>query len=255
MHQLESTFLEVTREFEEPDELGLAAELLSVTNEEELENFIGSLIKGASKLVRSPAGKALGGILKTVAKKALPIVGNMVAPGVGGLVGHAIASSLKTKKRDDHGVHSRADDEPDRGDRADRGDRHRDGPLQRLRERARRRALAKRRWGEERDPGEPSSAGASEIFGMELEGLSAEEAEFEVARHYVRFALEATRQLQALSQSGDGREAALSAARTAAEAYAPGLLEALSDEVEPDGPRFDHGRWMRRGNTIVLLGV
>lgn len=57
MHQLESTFLEVKQAFDEPDELGLAAELLSVTNEEELENFIGGLIKGASKLVRSPRAR------------------------------------------------------------------------------------------------------------------------------------------------------------------------------------------------------
>lgn len=252
MHQLESTFLEVKRTFAEPDELGLAAELLSVTNEEELESFIGGLIKGASKLVRSPAGKALGGILKTVARKALPIVGNMVAPGVGGIVGQAIASSRKTRKpaRDDEpGARSSADDEPDRADS------HRNGSLRRLRERARRRALERQRRGEERDSGDRSSAGASEIFGMELEGLSAEEAEFEVARHFVRFALEATRQLDELSESGGERDAALAAARAAAEAYAPGLLEALSDEAELDGPRLDRGRWVRRGNTVILLGV
>ena len=39
------------------------------------------------KVIKSPIGRALGGILKGVAKKALPVVGgalgSMVAPGVG----------------------------------------------------------------------------------------------------------------------------------------------------------------------------
>src|SRR4030066_2380924 len=67
-------------------EMELASELLSVTNEQELDQFIGRLVKRAGRFLKSPVGRALGGVLKSVAKKALPIVGgaigSFVAPGV-----------------------------------------------------------------------------------------------------------------------------------------------------------------------------
>ena len=74
-------------EFE--SEMEAAAELLEVTSEEELEQFLGSLIKKAAstvgKVVRSPVGQALGGALKGIARRALPMVGgavgSFVAPG------------------------------------------------------------------------------------------------------------------------------------------------------------------------------
>jgi hypothetical protein len=78
----------------------LALELLEITTEEELDQFLGKLargvIRGASKFVRSPIGKAIGGVLRTVAKKALPIaggvLGNIVAPGLGGMIGSKLGS-------------------------------------------------------------------------------------------------------------------------------------------------------------------
>src|SRR5215470_18756434 len=63
-------------------EMELASELLEVTNEEELDRFLGSLIgraaKGLGRIVRSPIGHALGGVLKRVAKVALPLAGKAV---------------------------------------------------------------------------------------------------------------------------------------------------------------------------------
>ena len=63
----------------EADEMTLAAELLEITNEAELDRFLGGLIKkvggAVGKFVKSPMGKAIGGVLKGVAKKALPIAG------------------------------------------------------------------------------------------------------------------------------------------------------------------------------------
>ncbi|MGD9753009.1 MAG: hypothetical protein AB7W59_18615 [Acidimicrobiia bacterium] len=81
-------------------EMELAHELLEITTEAELEEFLGKLVRsvgrGVSSFARSSVGKTLGGVLKTVAKKALPVVGgalgNLVAPGVGGMVGSRLGS-------------------------------------------------------------------------------------------------------------------------------------------------------------------
>ena len=84
----------------EAQEVELATELLEMANEEELEQFLGGLFKkvveGVGSFVRSPIGKALGGVLKSVAKKALPIVGgalgSFVAPGIGTAIGAKLGS-------------------------------------------------------------------------------------------------------------------------------------------------------------------
>jgi hypothetical protein len=86
--------------FSEAEEMELAAELLSVTNEQELDQFIGSLLKKArkaiGKFVASPVGKQLGGIIKGAAKSALPILGsafgNVLLPGAGGAMGGQLAA-------------------------------------------------------------------------------------------------------------------------------------------------------------------
>lgn len=87
-------------ELGDAEELELAAELLEITSEEELEEFLGKLVKkvarGAGKFIKSPVGKALGGVLKNVAKTALPMVGSaigtFVAPGVGTAIGGKLGS-------------------------------------------------------------------------------------------------------------------------------------------------------------------
>jgi hypothetical protein len=87
--------------FSEAEEMELAAELLTVSNEAELEQFLGSLIKRASHavggLIKSPIGRALGGALKGIAKRALPVLGgaagNFLLPGVGGVIGSKLAST------------------------------------------------------------------------------------------------------------------------------------------------------------------
>src|SRR5436305_5803637 len=117
-------------ELDEVEEAELAAELLEITDEEELDQFLGSLIKKAvpavTKFFKSPIGQKLGGLLKGAAKKLLPMagaaLGNLVAPGVGGAIGGQLASK------------------------------------------------------------------AGSMLGLEIEGLSAEDQQFEVARQFVRFA-------------------------------------------------------------------
>jgi hypothetical protein len=89
-------------EFEdEAEDMELAAELLTLQSEEELDYFLGKFLKkawtGIKKAASSPIGKALIGGLKKVAKTALPLVGkvagNFLVPGVGGVVGGMLGNA------------------------------------------------------------------------------------------------------------------------------------------------------------------
>ena len=84
--------------FNESEVMELTAELMEVTNEEELDLFLGNLIKKAGsalkKVVKSPIGRAIGGVLKGVAKKALPIAGGALGTYFGGPLGAKIGSGL-----------------------------------------------------------------------------------------------------------------------------------------------------------------
>ena len=148
MHDIDTTRLEYeaasdafefefegTPEFEAPlsevEEMELAAELLTVSGEAELDQFLGGLFKKVAKGIGKIA-KPLGGVLKGIAKKALPVVGGAVGsfipiPGVGTAVGTALGTA------------------------------------------------------------------ASKVLEAELEGLSLEDQEFEVARRFVRLASTAAR--------------------------------------------------------------
>jgi hypothetical protein len=73
-------------------------------------------------------------------------------------------------------------------------------------------------------PGDSPVATAARVYGLELEGLSAEDRDFEIARQLIRFAEAATRQA-ANPPSTLPAAAALSAAiGGAAREFAPGLL-------------------------------
>jgi uncharacterized protein (DUF697 family) len=88
--------------FAEAEEMELAAQLLEITDEAELDQFLGNLVKKAWKGIRKVGGKILrplGGALKAVAKKALPFVGGALGsfipiPGVGTAVGTALGGAL-----------------------------------------------------------------------------------------------------------------------------------------------------------------
>lgn len=91
--------------FSEAEEMDLAAELLSVASEEELDLFLGKLVKGAFRGLKkvgrfaSKIAKPLGGVLKGVAKAALPFVGGALGsfipiPGVGTALGSALGGAL-----------------------------------------------------------------------------------------------------------------------------------------------------------------
>jgi len=206
----------------------LASELLGVRNDQELDHFLGSLfhkVAGAvGKVIKSPVGQALGGILKTVAKKALPIAGGALGTFVGGPAGGILGSKLASM--------------------------------------------------------------AGNAFGLEYEGLSPEDRDFEVARRYVRFAGHAARKAAVAPPHVDPVTVAKAAVTDAAKKFAPGLLApvtvaaAAPTAPTPPAPGIypltgygvpgqvtcpscagtptrhrRQGKWIRRGRHIVLLGV
>jgi uncharacterized protein (DUF697 family) len=198
-------------------EMELANQLLEVTNEEELEQFLGGLIKKAagavSSFARSSAGKALGGILKAAAKKALPIVGGAVGTMFGGPAGSMIGGKL--------------------------------GSL------------------------------ASNLFELELEGLSNEDKEYELSRAYVRFANSAVRQaLRDRRIRTNPKQAVKAAVISSAKRYAPGLLRRWPapgtsrrssnlyanqfnapsnyNNGNYNGGGQDSGTWYKQGNQLVI---
>ena len=77
----------------EEQEMALAEELLSLSGEEELDQFLGKLFKkigGGFKKVFKPLGKILG----PIAKKLLPIAGGALGTFFGGPVGGALGGKL-----------------------------------------------------------------------------------------------------------------------------------------------------------------
>ncbi len=191
--------------FSEAEEMELAMELLEISSEAELDYFLGNLFKKAWKGIKKVA-KPLGGVLKGIAKKALPIVGGALGsfipiPGVGTMVGRALGTA------------------------------------------------------------------ASNLFEMELEGLSEEEQELEVARRFVRFAGAAAKKAGAFPPTVSPYAAARRGVAAAARRFAPGLYR-RGPHTRPfrayptprtyiPGPGVaaptNGGRWIRRGPRIVIL--
>jgi len=98
------------------------------------------------------------------------------------------------------------------------------------------------------------AAGAGKALGLELEGLSPEDKEFEIARQYVRFANAAVQNAADAPPDEPPEDAAQTATVAAAQQHAPGLLRPRGGRPGRPGLRGS-GRWIRRGNRILLLGV
>lgn len=180
--------------FSESEEMELAAELLELNNEAELEQFLGDFIKKAANavgsVVRSPIGQAIGGVLKSVAKKALPIAGGALGGFVGGPLGATIGSGLANM--------------------------------------------------------------AGNALGLELEGLSNEDREFEATRQFVRFAGDTVKNALQAGPNADPLTTAQKAAVDAAKVHAPGLLSSAGTSK---GEGKHSGKWVRSGRKIILLGA
>ena len=127
--------------------------------------------------------------------------------------------------------------------------------------------------------GAAAGSNAAKLFGLELEGMSYEDQEFEVARRIVSLGAEATRvatEAGAPDAGPGATDAAKGALVQAAQTHAPGLAASVAaapayqpmpyppTEYPPmpsarrrygRGPRRRTGRWYRRGHRIVLVGV
>jgi hypothetical protein len=189
--------------FDETEEMELAAELLGVGDEAELDQFLGDLIGKAGqaigKAVKGPVGRKLGGFLKGAVGKVLPAAAGVLGTAFGGPVGGMVANKV--------------------------------------------------------------ASAAGDMFGLELEGLSPEDQEFETARRFVRFAGEAAKRATRIGSAADAQGAARSAVVQAAKKLAPGLLKPVSDSLQSEVPAARNeragqsGRWLRQGQKIVLIGV
>jgi hypothetical protein len=176
-------------------ELELAAELLEVTSEEELERFLGDVFKKVGGFVsgalKSPVFKALGGVLKPIAKAALPIAGGALGTLVGGPAGGMIGSKLATT--------------------------------------------------------------AGNLFGLELEGMSPGDREFEVARRFVRLASGAAEEVGRMpyrQRQNPYYLAKLAAIRSGRRYFRPRRMPAVGSRP---GVRWSYPRWSwatrRRGGV------
>jgi uncharacterized protein (DUF697 family) len=175
----------------------LAAELLEVRDEQELDRFLGDVFKKVKAFAGSSAGKAIGGMLKGVLKKALPVAGAAAGTFFGGPVGATIGGKLGSM--------------------------------------------------------------ASNLFEMELEGLSQEDREFEAAQQFVRFASDAVKNATT-APGGDPVAIARAAIAEAAQRHAPGLLNGSSMSSMPSMSsqyggtgRSRSGRWRRIGPNKILV--
>jgi hypothetical protein len=104
------------------------------------------------------------------------------------------------------------------------------------------------------DIGSRLASGAGRMFGLELEGLSPEDQEFEAARAYVRFAGAAANKATQTPPNVAPQAAAQSAAIAAARQHAPGLLRGASGAYPTRaGGMRRSGRWVRQGRNIIIV--
>lgn len=213
MHDIDRTQFEFTNEefeFEqnpwaneyggglsEAEEMELATELLSVNSEAELDQFLGNLVRRATKavgsFVSSPLGQSVGSVLKGIAKKAIPMAGNAIGGYLGGPLGAKIGNGLANA--------------------------------------------------------------ASNALGLEGE-MAGEDREFEGAKQFVRIAAQTASKAVAAPAGADPRMIAQQAATAAARQLAPGLLSgATAPAAAGPSPVTASGRWLRRGNKIVIYGA
>jgi peptidoglycan hydrolase-like protein with peptidoglycan-binding domain len=189
--------------FSEIEEIELAAELLSVSSEEELNQFLGKLVKRAWRGVKK-VGKVVGriakpftGVIRGVVKAALPVVGGALGsfipiPGVGTAVGSALGGALSKALELEHGE------------------------------------------------------------------LEQDEQELEMARRLVRIAGTAARQAALADPNTNPHLAANNAVIAAARQHVPNLSTGFTGNrltTSSSQGLARTGRWIRQGQSIVVLGA
>ena len=94
-----------------------------------------------------------------------------------------------------------------------------------------------------------ASRKAAKLLGLELEGMSPEDQEFEVAKRVVRFNAEMAKNIATAPENLPEEEVLRRAAKKAAAKHLPGLVGRRGRK-----PRINKkgGRWYRKGNRIIL---
>lgn len=176
--------------FNEVDETELASQFMEITDEQELEQFLGSLVKKIGGLVKSPIGQSVVGHLKNAAKQYLPKVQQAVQKRFGGTAGNIFGSVAS---------------------------------------------------------------------GLGFESEEGEDEQYEMARNFVRFAGTAVKKASRLR--GGSPSQVKNILMDAARQFLPDLLGGRESEAAgiAAGPKAgggaNTGRWIRKGNKIMLIGV
>ncbi len=206
-------------ELNENMEMELTNELLTVSNEQEMEQFIGGLMKrvsgAASNFAQSAPGKKVGNFLVNFGQRTLP---NLAAKA-GSLAGGALSNQYARKTGDFSNT-----------------------------------ALLKTtgsHYGHQlgTKAGNWIASRAKKVFNLEFEGLNAEDREYEIARSYVRFASEVARRAGAALRNNPSislPDLSRQVLPQAAQQYAPGLMAGSM------AGRRRKGTWIRRGKTIII---
>jgi hypothetical protein len=99
---------------------------------------------------------------------------------------------------------------------------------------------------------------ADQLLKEELEGLSGEDREFEVARRYIRFAIEALQRALQAPPRVPKPVAAQIAVSEAARSHVPGLVPFVPELVggtpaaRGSNGGASSGRWVRKGSAVVI---
>jgi len=216
------------------EEDNLAYEYMSLQSEEEMEEFLGKIFKKIKKKVPF-VGKFLKGPGRALLARAMPLIGSAagsVIPGLGtalgGAAGSALGSMIAGKKG---GV----------------------------------RAAAAGMLGAANPVAALVGSGAAgnvlgKLLGGEMENATLQEAKLDLAKRLVRTVTDAAKDVandpNVARNAGATARAALS---SALQRHVPpavrATIAAAGASGMPSGSGQAQGRWMRRGNRIVLLGV
>jgi hypothetical protein len=169
----------------------LAAELLDVTNEAELEGFLGRVVAATARNAggRLPAdtGRALVAVLRRTAERTLP----------------TLATFLGDKPVTTSGA------------------------------------------------GPSAAETAARVYGLELEGMSAEDRDFEIARQFLRFAQATTARAATAPTQAPAAAVVDAAVAGAGRELAPGLVPPQRGGATGPQP----GPWARRRADVGRIGV
>lgn len=209
---------------DEETETELAMELLSVQNEEELEYFLGNFLKKVGGGLAS-VGRTMLPVLKQVAKVGLPIAAKAAGTFFGGPAGGAIGGQL--------------------GSMISNAIKEAELELED--------AFAGELSEEEREEFLGEIVGG--LLGGEMEAAAPADRQIEAAKRFVRVATTAAQKLATRPTTQNPTAAAVSALQSATRKLSLGQKPVPGGFFSGGHPGGrNSGRWVRKGNQIVIYG-